>query len=425
MSQPNDADALIDRLADLAGSTRVPRGPDPDALLREAAVVGRARARIADRRRAGMMGGAAIVSLALVVSLAWPPPHSDAPSIETLALGAHVIATTSGTALAVEALGERTAIRVDGGSALFDVAPLAAGARFEVITPDASVRVVGTVFAVAFVSGHTEVEVFEGVVEVERGGRVSRLFAGERLDALVSDGGPFTALRTRGLQAAARREATRHDLFAEDAIDEDAIGHDPVVEDAVSDDDALLEDDAHERALDTGEVSRDDSVRGTGSMAPLATRTPSIDLVTLRALCDRGEFAAALGALDGARPPRAERGEWALLEGDAARATGDLTRAADAYERAAAALTPSRAALAGFLAASTHERLGDLDAALSILERAHAADRGSPLEERALAMRAGLLARVGRTRESHEAARRYLASFPGGEASARMEALIE
>ena len=49
---------------------------------------------------------------------------------------------------------------------------------------------------------------------------------------------------------------------------------------------------------------------------------------------------------------------------------------------------------------------------------------GTVLEERALAMRASLLARVGRDDEARRAARDYLASFPGGEAIARMEALL-
>jgi hypothetical protein len=411
MSDTHDTDALIERLAELAANRRVPRGPDPEALLREAGIVGRARARTAQRRRLAVMGGVGSLALALTLALAWPRPPEGA-SIERLALGPHAIATTSGTALAIDTLGERTAIRVDGGSALFDVARLPAGSHFEVITPDASVRVVGTVFAVAFVNQHTEVEVFEGVVEVERGGRTTRLVAGEHLDSRSDDA--LAALRDRGRAAASRRES--HARVDPGAAVLDAIEPEPVEDDATE----AVADGIHE----TRAPSDDESGEREHVALPTSPET-HIDLTTLRALCDRGEFAAALAALEGVRPPRAERGEWALLEGDAARATGDLARAAGAYERAADALTPSRAALAGFLAASTHERLGDLDAALSVLDRAHAADRGSPLEERALAMRANLLARTGHTRQAHEAARRYLASFPGGEASARMDALLE
>src|SRR5262249_19014324 len=64
---------------------------------------------------------------------------------------------------------ERT-VRLDRGSAVFDVAPLREGQAFVVMTPHAQVRVRGTVFSVEVTRDRTAVRVFEGGVSVNREG---------------------------------------------------------------------------------------------------------------------------------------------------------------------------------------------------------------------------------------------------------------
>ncbi|AKF05881.1 FecR family protein [Sandaracinus amylolyticus] len=393
--------AGIDRLAEAASRRAVPPARDPEAILREALIVGRARSRAASRRRRAMIAGAAVIALAAAALLVWTPRDREdvvvaAPEgVMELALGAHRIDATAGARIASSrAEPQRAVWRLDEGAALFDVAPLAEGGAFEVRTPHATVHVRGTVFAVSVEDGGTRVEVFEGRVDVRDAQGSRALGAGESYATSAGVRVP-DVLASRGARAAERR--------LEDA--RDVVAPSP--------------DDAPVRAP---EAPPED--------APVVPRAraerpaPAIDLAHVRALCDRGEFDAALSAIASARPPRAERGDWAMLEGDAHRALGHTGEAASAYERAAASLTPTRAALAGFLAAAQRERAGDLDAALAVLDRTHAAERGSPLEERALAMRASLLARLGRDDEAAITARAYLAGFPGGEARARMEALL-
>ncbi|UJR81428.1 FecR family protein [Sandaracinus amylolyticus] len=390
----------IDRLADAASRRAVPPARDAEAVIREALIVGRARSRAAARRRRAMIASGVVIAVAAAAVLAWAPRAPEvvvAPEgVMELALGAHRIDATAGTRIASSRPEPQRAVwRLGEGAALFDVAPLGVGGAFEVRTPHATVHVRGTVFAVSVEARGTRVEVFEGRVEVHDAHGTRALAAGESYATSAQVRVP-EVLASRGALAAQRR----------------------------------LEADAREQHEDVDRVAtpRDDTpVHAPSEEAPAVRRAraePAIDLAHVRALCDRGEFEAALSAIASARPPRAERGDWAMLEGDAHRALGHTVDAAGAYERAASSLTPTRAALAGFLAAAQRERAGDLDAALAVLDRTHAAERGSPLEERALAMRASLLARLGRDEDAAITARAYLAGFPGGEARARMEALL-
>lgn len=389
---------VLDRLAEAAAHRRIPKGRDDAALLREASLVGRARIRARRQRVRWMVGASLALAAALLLALS-PRPTPTAPisvaaevtGLETLILGDHTLVSTVGSTLAIDALETHTSLRLNDGAVVFDVAPLGPERSFEVHTPDAVVRVVGTVFAVTVVNEHTRVDVFEGRVEVMRGTEREVLTQGESSGDLAID----PQLRARGELLAALRAARP----------------------------AAMAPTAPTAPTDPIEPARLPS-SPRGRVEERTPRSP-ITLADLRALCDRGAFAEALEAMENDPAPPGEEGEWAMLEGDAARALSDLPRAAAAYERAASALTPSRAALAGFLAASTHERMGEDEAALALLDTTGAAAPGSPLEERALAMRASLLARLGRASEAAESARRYLASFPGGEARARMERLTE
>ena len=113
-----------------------------------------------------------------------------------------------------------------------------------------------------------------------------------------------------------------------------------------------------------------------------------------------------------------------MLEADALRALRRYREAADAYDRAAAGLSDSQASQAGYLAASVRSRhLGDATGALSSLDRSGADRPGSPLAERALALRARILNQEGRTAEARDVASDYLRRFPGGGMAEWMRAL--
>ena len=292
----------------------------------------------------------------------------------TMALGAHRVETTLGTRLSLqESSLARVSLRLDAGAALFDVAPLGIGGAFEVHAPDLTAIVHGTVFAMTIHEGRTRVDVFEGRVEV-RGDFGSRMLS-----------------RGESYASASFTLAPHLVELGEDAAE-----------------------------------ARDAAATSQPTEAPPRARLArTITLAQLEAWRDNGEFDLVLQALGETAPPAGEVGAWSMVEGDAYRALGREREAALAYIRASETLSPSRAAVAGLLAARRLEGLGETERALAVLASSHAAERGAPLEEQALAMRALLRSRIGRLDEARADARDYLVSFSSGPSAPQMQALLE
>lgn len=113
-----------------------------------------------------------------------------------------------------------------------------------------------------------------------------------------------------------------------------------------------------------------------------------------------------------------------MVEADALRALRRYDEAVAAYERAAGQLSGGMAAQAGYLAASTRFRQGDARGALSTLDGSSAMAPGSPLAERATALRVRLLHRLGRRAEARREAEGYLRDYPNGGMASWMRSLL-
>ncbi|MFT3697927.1 MAG: hypothetical protein QM831_32605 [Kofleriaceae bacterium] len=134
-------------------------------------------------------------------------------------------------------------------------------------------------------------------------------------------------------------------------------------------------------------------------------------LATARGQIKSGRYADALVTLDAIQPKTSTVDQ---LTGDAHRALGHYAEAAAAYERVGNLES-------GYTAAYIrHHDLHDDAHAMTSLGVADA--QGSPLEERALALRVQIL--VGLHRDATVHARRYLERFPNGDLHAYMASII-
>jgi hypothetical protein len=277
---------------------------------------------------------------------------------------------------------------LDRGDVLFDVAPLEREASFEVRTPDAVIRVHGTVFVVSVRDDETLLHVVEGAVAFSEGGRTLLVSGGERAGDL--DRSAPAVLLDLGRDAAGRR--------------------------------------AHERAAPAvAEVTTDP---GAAPRAIVVNETPTpvrrvprvVRLATAQRWLASGRADRALRAAELAIATDATDGDWRMLRADALRALGS-EGAASAYEEAARHLPWNRAAQAGYLAAHLRHD-ADANGALQAIERTAADAIGSPLEEPALVLRTRILAEQRRFEEARMTAERYLARYPEGGASPWMRELV-
>ncbi len=175
-----------------------------DALV--IALQARSRLRLQRRRLLAAGGAAAVVLVALgfLATNSWTPAPLarleggaalQAGSVVSASAGRSVglslltgtrVRLTDGGRLDLAELGVRQRFVLQSGRFWAKVAPLAAGQRFLVVTPDAEVEVRGTVFEVGVVpprpecdGAATEVRVLEGRVTVRRNGRQWQIPAGQ------------------------------------------------------------------------------------------------------------------------------------------------------------------------------------------------------------------------------------------------------
>ncbi|MGE0788149.1 MAG: FecR domain-containing protein [Sandaracinaceae bacterium] len=384
------ADAELASLFAAARALDVPPGPSPEAMAREAVIAARGRElQRARRGRIVAVGLAALAAAAALVLWSRSEPLTESPSASLaepsfieLAPGDR-LAVAAGADVSVTSLaGDDRRVDLRSGTILAEVAHLADGERFTVVTPYGEVRVRGTVFSVRVENARVDAWVHEGRVEVVRGDETRMLEAGE---ATVEDASPLAELGERWAEARGRvsEVATPTPSPREDTEPSVAA---PEPSEATSE-----------------EPTTADRRRGRASHAEQASEDPQSSL---------------------SRPPTAEpptTAEGWMERGDALRRERRHADAATAYERAAALLPPSRAAVAGYLGASQHAAVGAWNDALRVLDATHASDPDAMLESQALALRVRALLALGRRQEARVAAQRYLARFPDGPERAQVE----
>ncbi|HEY0253333.1 MAG TPA: FecR domain-containing protein [Kofleriaceae bacterium] len=312
------------------------------------------------------------------------------------------ITATAGTQVEIESLAlSRRRIRVRGGVVAIAVAPLSADQRFEVATDHLVAATSGGVFSVDDSPGISRVQVFDGPVDVTQGGTTHAVFAGAVWNSATArttlDFTPPIALH-RVITAALTEH--RHVAVApKRTVAPPAIA--PPIAKA-------------QHATVPAVVHRDPAVstRTSGSpwstdTVPLEQMTPAQLLATARGQVKSAQYTDALATLERIRPlPSAGY----QLVGDARRALGQLAAAADAYDQVGDLESSYTAAYL------RHHDLHDDARALTSLGVADA--EGSPLEERALALRVQIL--VGLHRDPSMPAARYLERFPTGDLRAYM-----
>ncbi|MCC7539745.1 MAG: FecR domain-containing protein [Deltaproteobacteria bacterium] len=433
----DDDDGLgwLDGLAQRAAEAPLPAMDEHDASRRVARAMTEAAARsvAASKRRTRWAVGVAAVSLlalggGALARMVDGGEGRAAPLVMSLPTGDRVTATEGARFRMLEIDARARGVVLDEGAVLFDVRALRDDQRFEVTSGRTTVRVRGTVFSVRRAGDDVDVQVYEGRVEVLEGSRRWDLRAGRRLsrgreeslDAsapLAREGMAAASARARGRSTSSGEDPVastplaRRDEAAPRAPDDGAATSTVATggsnEHAVSDDRAAGVAGRAERGLDP---------RARGASSRGQTSTTVVDVTSSESIAQARRWLAD-GEPDRALTAARLRagGAWRMLEADALRALGRHEDAADAYDRAARELGGSARAQAGYLAATLRrDRSNDAPGALRSLDASGADETGSPLEERALALRARLLVATGRMEAARATAERYLARFPQG-----------
>ncbi|MBO6938462.1 MAG: FecR domain-containing protein [Deltaproteobacteria bacterium] len=369
----------------------------------------------AKRRRGWWIAAAAAVLLAVGGGYLLGGHNAKQPPLQARLASGDVLVASPGAHFEVLEQGPLVRrLELSEGLVLFDVEPLGDEGRFEVVTPDGVVRVRGTVFSVE-AGEETVVRVYEGRVEVERGGSVVTLGESQmwrRGETVAWDAGPLadeaaTAVaarveeRARVASAAERRTAVG-DPRPES---ESAVGGRLPESDVGG---RLAESDVGDRLAESESDVGDRLAESESSVAVASTTEPASPRPRpVRVERDDVQRWLAAGDYERARSTAAARG-WTQLEADALRALGRYADAADRYDEVA----QNGNGTAAFEAAQLRfQRLSDPSGALASLQ---AAPAPAALDERRLGLEARLLVRLGRSTEARAIAERYLEAHPQG-----------
>lgn len=316
---------------------------------------------------------------------------------------------------------QNRAVMLRSGAMLFDVRHLDGDQAFSVRTSDVVVTVRGTVFSVEKARGETVVHVYEGRVAItQRGHSVKELAANE--DWSSTGRGEMTRDATGPLEREAHAAVVRRERIAR-AASPAAL---PVVPNQVA---VVAPAPNSELPQDPFAPTVDDQRARPVSPRP-AIAAPSIPEVRTphdaAQLIASGEFLRALALADAALATSSqERGAWLLMRAKALRGLRRFSDSVQSYEDAAKELSNSQAQLAEFEAASIRfEEMADPNGALQALDRGHVDAQHSPLEERALALRARAFVQLGREADARAVAARYIAAFPDTALRTWMDAVL-
>jgi hypothetical protein len=395
---------LVDDLARLAG------GADPAPLdesgmrrLVERALVRDVAAR--SPRRVPWRGLAVAAAAAAVLAWFFLRPVPPAPLLAlSLPTGDRVVGV-AGADFQIERIEpEHRRIRMRGGTLLFEVAQAAPHQQFAVVTPDLVATARGTVFSVSITSHGSHVAVYEGSVEIVQAAITHTLVAGDAWDSRrgAVPAQPPSALVASVEDAVARRSA------AADVRPSPSPSPSPP---------PSLSPSPSPSPSPPPSPSAPPSPSPSPPPSPSPSPSPrSPDLPAARAALSAGNYALALSLATAATsaPHRAPASPaWLLILGDAHRGLDHAAAAADAYDAAARALAPALDSIEPAYTAAylRFTKLSDPDGALASLVPATYAE-SSPLEERALALRAQILSSLHRTDDASSAAARYLERFP-------------
>ena len=400
-----------------------------------------------ERRTYPWLAVAAVAAIA-TAWLVWPHAHDPRVLELTLPTGDH-LAGVAGARFEVEDVAPaHRRIRLHEGEVMFDVAHVVDGQRFEVATDHLIATARGTVFSVEVDAEGSHVRVFDGVVAVEQAGRTHVLVAGgvwdsTRSTTAIAFAPPpalapsvAVALHARTIAPVVTPSATP--VIAMPSIATPAIATPPVATLAIMTPPsatsasttsasatslrtappptAPVAPDAQPAAIST---SPSTSAWSTDSV-PVEQLSLDQLLATARGQLASASFAAALATADVAAKRAPWSSAWWQIIGDAQRGLGHISAAAIAFEH----VTGADRSEAGYTAAYLrHHELHDDATALATLDASGASSEGSPLEERALGLRAQILVALRRGSDAAQVARRYLTRFPHADLRAYMMSL--